>query len=73
MMVHDIGGIECVPSVIDKHFRFNDAFFDKLLDFSDFFNVPVMSVVKSVVVVMEVIGIKFFELLSALIRFIGFT
>jgi hypothetical protein len=73
MMIHNIGGIECIPSVIDKHFRFNDTFFDKLLYFSDFFNVPVMSVVKSVVVVMEVIGIKCFDLLSPLIGFVSFT
>ena len=73
MMIHDIGGIEDIPSVIHQHIRFEDTFFDQLLDFPDFLDVPFMSVVKGVIVVMEVIGVEWFELLSALIGFIGFT
>ena len=72
-MVHNIGRIECIPGVINQHIRFNDTFFDQLLNFPDFLDIPVMPVVKSVIVVMKVIRVEWFELLSPLISLIGLT
>lgn len=73
MMIHDVRGIESIPSVVDKHFRFDDTFLNEFLNLLDFLNVPVMPVVKCVVVIMEIIGIKLPDFLSSLIGFIGLT
>jgi hypothetical protein len=72
-MIHDIRGIKGIPRVIDEHIRFKDTFLNKLLNFANFINVPIMPEVKGIVIVVEVIGIKRPELLRSLIRLVGFT
>ena len=71
MMVHHIRCIEGIPSVIYQHFGFKNAFFDELFNLPDLLNIPVMSIVESVVIVVEVVGIESFELLSSLVVFVG--
>jgi hypothetical protein len=72
-MIHDIRGIKGIPGVIDEHITFKDTFLNKLLNFANFINVPIMPEVKGIVIVVEVIGIKWPELLRSLIRLVGFT
>ena len=73
MMIHHIRRVKSVPCVIDQHFRFENTFFNEIFNFPDLFNVPIMSVVKSVVVVMEVIRIECLQLLSSFVGFISLT
>lgn len=73
MVIHDIGWIESVPSVIEEHFGFENSFSNESLDFIDFLDVSIMSDIKSVIIVVEIIWIVRTDLLGPLIILIGFS
>lgn len=73
VVIHDVGWIESVPSVIEEHFWFENSFSNESLYFLDFLDVSIVPDIKSVIVVVEIIWIVRTDLLGPLIILISFS